>query len=223
MKTLDQIACEYGTDKASVHPTYKGHDYCRHYELPFAWIRDQPIKLLEIGVGGAESIKTWLDYFPNAKVFGVDIVHDTNPWNTPSKKTESVAGPVCENDTAAWDNSNGPPSRYTFVTGDQSCETFWACFIADYGKDWDIIVDDGGHSSQQIITTFKMLWPHVKPGGFHCIEDLGCSYSNLEYFCTPGWPNHMEFIRGILDNINRGENEIDRMYFSRELAILRKA
>lgn len=200
MKTLDQIAVEMGADKGSSHHV-KGHDYARHYDAAFSHIRSHPIKVLEIGVGSAESMRTWLEYFPNAVVLGLDIVHDTNLWNTPGGK---------------------PHPRYTFSYIDQSSEPEWGKLIEEYGSDWDIVVDDGGHSSQQIITTFKKMWPHVKRGGFYAIEDLGCAYSSLEFFCTPGWQNHMDFIKDMLDQINRGQNDIDRLQFSNELVILQK-
>lgn len=201
MKTLDEICLDHGTDKASSHP-HKGHDYARHYDQLFSIWRETPIKMLEIGVGGGESIRSWIEYFPKAKVFGVDIVHDTNPWNVPGVRTSAH-------------------TRYQFVQGDQSCETFWACFLADYGKDWDIIIDDGGHFSNQIIISFNSLWPALKSGGLYCIEDLGVSYGEGSIFVPKDWQNHMDFVKDKLDEINL-ENEIDSMHFSKELCVLRK-
>lgn len=198
--TLDQIAIKHGTDKATVHEKSNPHGYAPYYEQVFEQFRWHSIKLLEIGVGGGESIRTWLEYFPQAKVYGVDVVHGTNPWNTVKAETDA---------------------RYTFVTGDQSCEVFWKCFIADYGKDWAIVVDDGGHTSGQVITTFKSLWPVMAPGGVYCIEDLAVGYGAGSVFATPGFPRHMEFIKSKLDEINL-EDEIASMLFSKELAILRK-
>ena len=201
MKTLDQITIECGADKGSTHPV-KGHDYARHYDSAFEAIRQGEIKVVEVGVGSGESIRSWLEYFPNAKVFGVDIVHSTNEWNTVGAK---------------------PHPRYTFVTGDQSSEIFWQCFVVDYGSQWDVFVDDGGHSSQQIITTFNMMWPHVAAGGFYGIEDLNCAYSSLPFFCSPGWQNHMDFIKDMLDQINRKQNGIDSLRYANELVILQKS
>ena len=152
--TLDEIAIKYGTDKATQHPI-KGHAYAPHYATFFDPIREKPIKLLEIGVGGGESIMTWLEYFPNARVFGVDIVQGTNDWNTVGLNTNP---------------------RYTFTCGSQSDPTFWECFKADYGLDWDVIIDDGGHCSDQVITSFNGMWKSVKSGGLYCVEDLGVAY-----------------------------------------------
>lgn len=67
--TLDEIALRHGTDKASSH-----HDYCRVYEPLFAPLRDKSIALLEIGVQFGFSIRTWLDYFHNGEIYGVDVI-----------------------------------------------------------------------------------------------------------------------------------------------------
>jgi demethylmacrocin O-methyltransferase len=204
LKTLDQIATKHGTDKATSHPIVgdgKGHGYTPHYAAQFDAIRSDPIKLFEIGVGGGESIRTWLEYFDNARVFGVDNVQGTNPWNTVGAGTHL---------------------RYTFVSGDQSCETFWKCFVADYGSNWGVIVDDGSHLSKDVITTFNAMWPHVAPGGFYCIEDLGCSYGAGSVHCKAGCPTHMDFIASLMDDINLKDG-IASLHFSKELAIFRKA
>jgi len=201
MKTLDEICLHHGTDKATRHPVViPAHAYAPVYDSHFAKQRNDEIKFLEIGVGGGESIRSWLEYFPNAKIFGVDITHDTNPWNTPG---------------------SSPDPRYTFCQGDQSSEVFWQCFAATYGSGWDIIIDDGGHCSNQVVTTYKMMWPHVISGGRYCIEDLGVAYGNSPFFCPDGWPNHMKFLADRMDEINRS-GDIDSFNLTKELAILVK-
>lgn len=201
MKSLDSIFIETGTDKASKHPTINGHNYAVHYDRLFTPIRDSARKVLEIGVGGGESIRGWLSYFESAHIHGIDIVHDTNEWNTPGGK---------------------PHERYVFCQGDQSDESFWKCFIASYGSDWDVVIDDGGHCNSEIITSFKMMWPHVRPGGLYCMEDLACGYGDGSVHVKPGFKRHMEFICELMDNTNRRELEIDAIYYSCELAIVQK-
>ena len=81
--TLDAIGILHGTDKATQHPVVKpSHGYTVYYEWAFHPLRDRDIKLLEIGVGGGESIRMWLDYFSRGQIYGLDKVCDTNPWNT---------------------------------------------------------------------------------------------------------------------------------------------
>jgi hypothetical protein len=202
MKTLDQIAIANGTDKATYHPIVgngKGHGYTPVYEKFFEPFRDRPLKFLEIGVGGGESIRTWLGYFPKALIFGVDIVQNTNSWDDPAQS---------------------PDGRYKFTQGDQSDVSFWEKFITNHGTNWDVVMDDGAHVSQHIITTFNHLWPTVKPGGLYCIEDLHCSY--YPEFQRPDFQTHMDFVKDMLDAINRSEREMESLHFSRQLAIVRK-
>jgi hypothetical protein len=187
-ESLDSIAIREQTDKASVFTrTFaKPHDYCRHLELFFEPIRDKEIKLLEIGCGGGESIRTWLEYFPAAHVFSVDNVHSTNPWNT----VTPTAHP-----------------RYQFVIGDQSDLTFWQCFVADYGSDWDVLIDDGGHYSNQVITTLNCMWSSIRSGGLYILEDLGCSYAPI--FQTQHWPTPIERLHAMIDALHTGNGDVD--------------
>jgi hypothetical protein len=190
MRTLDEIAIQFKTDKASAfNRTYaQPHDYCRHLERFFKPLRDKGIRLLEIGVGGGESIQTWLEYFPFAKIYGVDINHSTNPWNTPGS----------------------PIPRYTFIHGDQSNKVFWQSFIKVNGGDWDIVIDDGSHVGEHIITTFYSLFPHVSHGGIYEIEDLGVALG------AAAW------LRSQSEHVHVGASDIDSIHFSKELAILVK-
>lgn len=196
MKSLDEIMIGTGADKASQHP-HLAHNYAIHYDHFFSPRRFDKLKMLEIGVGSGPSIQGWLEYFDAAKVFGVDTVHDTNEWNAPGTK-----------------------GRYTFVNGDQSDKTFWACFKADYGSDWGIVIDDGGHYADQIITSFECLFPLVVSGGYYCIEDLAVAYGTL--FMKPDFKNHMDFIKDLLDRVNQ-KDDIRAVHFSKELAIIQKA
>ena len=66
--TLDEIGLKHGTDKASPH-----HNYLNFYETFMAPLREQPVCLLEIGVYKGASLATWREYFPYARIVGVDI------------------------------------------------------------------------------------------------------------------------------------------------------
>lgn len=78
MTDLCQLAVKYGTDKAGW--------YTPVYDLLLSGRRQQVKRVLEIGVGTKEamkhvpnyqpgaSLRMWHDYFPNADVYGADIV-----------------------------------------------------------------------------------------------------------------------------------------------------
>jgi len=205
LKTLDEIAIEHGTDKATqftrTHAQPKG--YTVHYERFFAPLREEWIKMIEIGIGGGESARTWLDYFPHAWLIGIDNVSGTNEWNTPKKfgNLEMLS----------------PLDRYAFMAADQTDPVFWACFTADVGPTLDIAIDDGSHEPKAVQISFAGLWPLIKPGGLYCIEDLGCG------FTSPGCQTHWEWLATYLAPLMVGGlMDLDSIYVAPQLAIIRK-
>jgi hypothetical protein len=201
--TLDELAVKYDADKAisKLNGDLTGHGYTPVYDRFFTPLRDAPIKLIEIGVAGGPSIQMWLDYFEQGKIYGLDITANTNPWNTPGASTHP---------------------RYSFQAGNQSDPTMWQCYFANSGKDFDIVIDDGSHMSGDIITAFASLWPALKPGGLYCVEDLAVGSTPGTVFLTPGYPSHMDWLKGLIEKMNLGENDIEEIHLSRELALIQK-
>lgn len=70
--TLDQIGLKHKTDKSSMT-----HHYLGNYEKYMGPMQDKELIILELGVAGGASIATWREYFPNAKVYGIDNNPDT--------------------------------------------------------------------------------------------------------------------------------------------------
>lgn len=200
MKTLDEICIENGADKGSTHHV-KGHDFARHYDRFFSPLRFDKLNLLEIGVGGGESIQSWLEYFPSASIYGIDIVSKTNPWNDPDTQADP---------------------RYRFLQHDQNDKTGWECLKAVWGTEWNIIVDDGGHFNDGIITSFNSMWECIKPGGLYCVEDLGSGYTPSSVHVKPGFPPHAQWLHAFVDVLMTTPGGIDSVYFAPELAIIRK-
>jgi hypothetical protein len=160
MKSLDEIGIAHQTDKASQFSrTYaKPHNYLVHLERFFEPMREHYINLVEIGVGGGESIKTWLEYFPSALVYGVDVVHDTNEWNS---------------------LQSSPTERYHFACGNQSDARFWDSFFGRFGDPiLDVVIDDGSHYACDIRKAFTHVWPHVRRGGIYVVEDLNFDHDS---------------------------------------------
>ena len=56
--------------------------------------------------------------------------------------------------------------------GDQNNPEHLEECIKTYGADYDLIVDDGSHYGEHIVTSFKTLYPYLKEGGIYIIEDL---------------------------------------------------
>jgi SAM-dependent methyltransferase len=171
-QTFCQIGCSTGTDKCC-----KSHGYHDAYEAHFSRLRDEPIRLLEIGVQFGYSLRLWEQYFPLAKIFGVDI------------------DPACL--ARASDRSQ-------VIIGDQEDPKFLARLAKEIGS-VDILIDDGCHRMGSHQASFNALFQIVKPGGFYVIEDLETCYMPDYYGGgPPGRPgNTMTFLKSLLDDVQR--------------------
>lgn len=67
LKTLEQIGNRHGTDKT------RRHGYHRFYPIFLEGRRQEALKVLEIGLHKGASLNMWLEYFPRAFVYGMDI------------------------------------------------------------------------------------------------------------------------------------------------------
>jgi hypothetical protein len=149
-ESLDDIALACAADKSSAC-----HGYAAIYDPWFVPLRDKPIVLLEIGVGGGHSLKMWERYFthPDAEIFGLDN------------------DPQC-----ALAFGFSPDGKVAVFTGDQRKDEDLARLLWSAGGALDVVIDDGSHRWGDQQFTFSRLWPHVRPGGQYWIEDLHTSY-----------------------------------------------
>lgn len=171
MRTLDKIAIDKGTDKAS-----HIHNYCVKYEKWLPFNRLEPLTILEIGVLNGESLATWREYYPNAKIVGIDIMHQC-------KKYEDRA-------------------RNIFVEiGSQDDPDFLAMVAAKHGK-FDLILDDGSHMNQHVITSFIHLIDSVKPEGVYVVEDCATSYWEEWGGGFRAKNSSVEFCKRLVDDVN---------------------
>ncbi|MBB5159509.1 demethylmacrocin O-methyltransferase [Saccharopolyspora phatthalungensis] len=146
---LGRLSARCGSDKWA-----NLHWYTQHYEHHFARLRDEPVRMLEIGIGGYQltdqggaSLSMWQRYFRRGLVYGLDI----------------------------FDKPGVRGSRIRAVQGDQSDPEF----LDDLGRElgpFDIIIDDGSHVNDHVKTSFAALFPHVRSGGLYVIEDLQTAY-----------------------------------------------
>lgn len=140
--TLDEIAIKYDTDKSS-----KIHNYTAKYDQYFSRVRNERIKILEIGIQNGYSLKMWKEYFPQAEIYGIDVV----------------------------DCSSMNEDRLHTIKGSQNDLIFLKKLHEQHGP-FDIIIDDGSHVSSDMRISFDFLFPLLKPTGFYVVEDLHCCY-----------------------------------------------
>lgn len=179
---LNKLARIYKTDK------WGEHSYTPHYRTHLRKYRFKKINLLEIGVGGYEdpqaggfSLRMWKKYFPFSKVYSLDL-YDKSPLQ--ERRIKIYQG-----------------SQIDLVLLDQ--------IVKEIGS-IDIIIDDGSHINEHVITTFEFLFPKLKDGGVYVIEDTQTSYwedfggssdlndskTMMNFFKTlSDCVNHVEFIK----------------------------
>ena len=83
-------------------------------------------------------------------------------------------------------------------------------------KNFDIVIDDGSHQSNHIITSFKFLFTFLNNNGVYVVEDLQTSYFpryggsriNLKKKNSS-----MNFIKSLTDSINYEKN--NRPFFKK--------
>ena len=147
---------EFGelTDLADKYKTDKGsrgHHYTEVYEYFFYPLKDKARKICEIGVASGASLKMFRRYFPKAVVYGIDI-EDTSHLNCKTVKT--------------------------FIA-DQANRKQLKDFINTYEGNFDIILDDGGHSMEQQQVSFGYLFKYLKARGYYIIEDVHTSLTSF--------------------------------------------
>jgi hypothetical protein len=166
---------------AERHDTDKGTQFTQTYHRWLSHVRDQRLRMLEIGLYNGGSFRMWRDYLPNATLHGIDI----------------------EERTLAYQDEV-PNSQVRLV--DQGNPAALDAFVAELGGNYDFILDDGGHTMVQQIVSFEVLWPQVMPGGIYAIEDLGTSYWVDYGGGGLGAPNTaVDYCKGLVDAVNRGQ------------------
>jgi hypothetical protein len=159
--------------------------YLDVYERVLASWQDRPVTLVEVGIQNGGSLEIWPKYFVNGTAFiGCDV------------------DPKCA--SLAYDDA-----RVSVIVAGINSEAA-SQKILTRAQSWDIFIDDGSHTSSDIIKTFCNYFRFLKLGGLYIVEDLHCSY----------WPRYgggivcasssMNFFKLICDMLNHEhwKNEI---------------
>jgi hypothetical protein len=176
---LSVIGERCGTDKV------RDHHYTPHYHRRFKSLRDEPITLLEIGIGGyddplagGESLRMWREYFTKATIVGLDIA------------------------------MKAPIEGCHVEQGDQSDPRVLHHLGETYGP-FDIIIDDGSHRMDDIQQSWVILWGYLNDGGWYCVEDLQTAYwPNYGGSSVRTGETTIGFLQGLIDRIHYAEFDI---------------
>lgn len=125
--------------------------YLAEYNRIFFPYRRAEIRLLEIGIQNGGSLEVWGKFFPQAlRIVGCDI------------------NPECAKLSYA-------DSRISVIVGDANTDDVERR-IAAISSEFDVVIDDGSHTSGDIVRSFARYFPRVADGGVFVAEDLHCSY-----------------------------------------------
>ena len=151
----------------------KWEKYFDVYDICFQKYKNKKVTFVEVGVFNGGSLEVWKKYFhPESRIIGIDI-------NPECKKLEKEG--------------------FEIYIGNQADENFWDEFYKKVGK-IDILLDDGGHTNiQQITTTLKSI-PNINDNGILMIEDTHTSY--LREFGNPNKYDFINFTKKKIDDLN---------------------
>jgi len=128
---------------------HKWTHYFSVYERYFNDFRNKSVILFEFGVAKGGSLQMWKKYLgPFAVIVGIDI------------------NPTCK--------EHEDKQCYVRI-GNQSDISFMQNIINEFGTP-DIVIDDGSHMMNDMITTFNFLYAKLNNNGIYIVEDTHTCY-----------------------------------------------
>jgi len=143
--------------KLAINTDKKTHNYTDIYERFFFDIKENPIKIFEIGIYNGGSLTMWQEYFSKANIFALDI-----------------------DDKKIFDNN-----RVKTIIGDQANRDHLQKAINIIGSNIDILIDDGSHTMQQQQVSFGYLFKFINPGRFTHFTRISNKKIQLKVWCHP--------------------------------------
>lgn len=136
-----------------------------------------PNKILEIGVQNGGSLEVWATLYPNADlIVGIDIDEKCGSLVFEKPQISVIVGDIKSAETK--NKVNG---------------------LTNY---FDLIIDDGSHTSSDIIAALINYLPLLTPGGKFIIEDLHASYWRTWEGGLFRGRSAINFLKRVVDVIN---------------------
>ncbi len=143
--TLDEMGRKNGTDKA-----YEYNHYLNKYEFFLQRDRESIETVIELGVYMGASLSMWEEYFPNARIIGVDFDSRCEKYSFGRKE-------VMIKDLSKEDS---------------------LLYLTQYAP--DIVIDDASHRWSHQIMAFSILFPKLSNGGIYILEDIATSFDMFD-------------------------------------------
>ncbi len=165
------------------------------------------ICIFEIGNRSYETLNALLAIDKRIVAYGIDIGNDSSL--TKVKREKLLAD--YPNRINLFSDSQGNKDTLTLIARSA---------LDKYGG-FDLIIDDGSHKNEHMLSGFDLLSNYMKPEGIYSIEDIECMYGNdifpeelkeiyREHNCLIPTPDSYHqgltvkgFIEGMIDVLNR--------------------
>lgn len=157
---------------------------------------NRKVRFLEIGLGCGQpygpvaSLKIW------KRIFGDESRLDL--W-------------VAEFNEICLQNHAQKLNKVHVLRGDQSNLTILNDWVKKSGGNFDVIIDDGGHKSIQILNSLTHLWGGLSPGGIYFIEDLHVQ-STHNLFKSQGYPAPIIVIQAWIEALAVKNQKVDQHF-----------
>ena len=163
--------------------THKWAHYFPIYEQHFSRFVNRPVTLFEIGCGKGGSLQMWKKYLgPLAVIVGLDIKPTTKTF-----EEHQIAVRI----------------------GNQSDTEFLGAVVQEFGSP-DIVIDDGSHMMNDVLASFRMLYPLTDRNGVYVVEDTHTSYLEKYGGGLRREGTFIEFCKPLIDQLN-GEHAQDEL------------
>ena len=171
------------TDKNTVH------SYLDLYQNLLIGKKETAKNVLEIGIYYGGSIKLWSDFFTNATVYGLDIMHINNVWEGIKNKENIIL----------------------HTSSDAYNETFFIDNFLNKNIKCDFMLDDGPHSLESMKQFIRLYSQIMTDDGILIIEDVqSIDWINV---LKDEVPSHLkQFIR--IYDLRPNKNRYDDIVFT---------
>jgi len=133
----------------------------------------------------------WKAYFRRSRIVGIDL----------------------------YDKSHLSESRIDIRQCDQTNAEALLRLVEEYGG-FDIVIDDGSHLNDDVVNTFKILFPTLRPNGIYAVEDTQTAYWRTWGGGIENPHSSISFFKRLVDGLNHSEYPIANYtpnYFDRHI------
>ena len=181
--SLEELVDNSRTDKNTIH------SYLPLYQNLLIKKKETAKNVLEIGIYHGGSIKLWSDFFINANVYGLDIIHIDNVWEGIKNKDNIIL----------------------YTSKNAYNEDFFIANFLYKNIKCDFMLDDGPHTLESMKEFIRLYSQIMTDDGILIIEDVQ-SWDWIEILKNEVPENLKQFIK--IYDLRPNKNRYDDIVFT---------